>query len=114
MTQSADYDAPDRVPQYVRAERTQPCPYCGAGRGEPCRTPRGRSTYTHGARSEITSDAYRIGIEEGLRTALTFIDWQVRKSGVNTTVEQIRDVTLRDFQMLAESNRRRILPPEVQ
>lgn len=95
------------IPEYVRAARTQPCPRCGSEVGETCRTPRGKSTYTHSNRSRITDKAYRIGIEEGLRCAISYIDWQVGKSGVNTTVEQIRKVIEGDFTFLAESNARR-------
>lgn len=58
------------LPDYKRANRTVPCPYCGALAGQPCRTPRGRATYDHGARSDIVGAAFRIGIEGGLRDAL--------------------------------------------
>lgn len=111
MTYSVDYEVSGRVPEYIRAARTQPCPYCGAETGDPCRTVSGRASYTHGGRQRITSNAYRIGIEEGLRTALILLDWQARKSGVNVTVEQVKGIILSDFTMLAESNRKRVTPP---
>ena len=95
------------VPAYIRAARTRACPRCGADDGETCRTPRGKSTYVHSVRMDLTLDAYYIGIEEGLRSALDYLDWQVSKSGVNTTVAQVRDVISGDLRSIVKSNAER-------
>ncbi|WP_455429454.1 zinc finger domain-containing protein [Nocardioides dongkuii] len=89
------------LPAYRRAARSQPCPHCGAGTGSPCRTPRGRPTYEHTARSRITRAALNIGYEEGLRDAIAVLG---RRSTVGLAA--VREQLVRNLDLIAEDNQR--------
>ena len=54
---------------------TIPCPHCGAGVGQPCRTRTGsRASYPHGARTRPMYEAWLDGFEEGQRDILGALD----------------------------------------
>lgn len=89
------------LPDYKRANRTVPCSRCGAEVGESCRTPRGRATYDHGARSDVTSAAFRIGVEAGLSDALDLIDWNTG------TMDEVRKIIANQHRMIRRGNLRR-------
>lgn len=94
------------IPAYIRAARTQPCPYCNASIGQPCRDKSGRANTTHADRQRATWGAYHIGYETGLRDALALLDWEVTKRGLNTTVAQVRERIAGQHDMVWHSNRR--------
>lgn len=95
------------IPDYRRAARSTPCPRCNAQIGEPCQAPSGRrATYEHVSRQRATRLAFHVGIESGLSEALELLDWQSRKSGVNVTVGQVREVLARQHRFMSERVKR--------
>lgn len=79
------------TPAYIRAARAVECPRCGSLAGRRCVSATGRATGEHAARYDATRKVLNIGYADGLNDALLLLDWQVRKHGVNTTVEQVRE-----------------------
>ena len=56
--------------EFTQAARSVPCDFCGAAKGEPCRTPRGRTTFNHSVRDYTVRAAFFFGYEAGLRDAV--------------------------------------------
>jgi hypothetical protein len=93
------------LPAYRRAARSLPCPKCGAEVDRPCRTKSGHTTYEHAERSRLTLRSQNIGYEEGLRDALSMLDWQAEKPG-DDPVGRIRDSFEKQLAMIVRVNRR--------
>jgi hypothetical protein len=94
------------TPDYVRAARSRPCPYCGVAAGRPCRSKSGRATLTHSDRTRESQLAFRIGVETGLNDALKMFDWAAKKRGVNATVGDVRKPIEDQLGWMVKSNAR--------